>query len=410
MKKKPVIAIIVIGDEILADPRRDTNSDYLVQSLAEAGFAAGSVTYIGDNIEDLIREFRYSAGHADILIATGGLGPTSDDVTLEAVSQAFGLNLVLDEGVLGNIEELFRRRNRFMSDSNRKQAFIPEGSTPIENPMGTAPGVFMNIQGTHIFLMPGVPAEMKSMFTESILPCIKERFQSAKVDFAAVGVTGITESELYDRIKDIPGIKESARYYPGAEGIVVKIITTDDAPVNAQALRECVHSELGDLVYSTQGENLEHVVGTMLIEKGLTLGVAESCTGGLITHRLTDIPGSSSYLLCGIVAYSNDAKHRILGVDRRLIEVYGAVSAEVAAAMSEGVRTISGADIGISATGIAGPGGGSSEKPVGLLYCGLSSDRGTEIKKLQFVEDRIINKKRMSQAVLDMVRIHLKTR
>ena len=159
-----------------------------------------------------------------------------------------------------------------------------------------------------------------------------------------------------------------------------------------------------------QLESLEHVVGTMLIEKGLTLGVAESCTGGLITHRLTDIPGSSSYLLCGIVAYSNDAKHRILGVDRRLIEVHGAVSAEVAAAMSEGVRTISGANIGISATGIAGPGGGSAEKPVGLLYCGLSSDRGTEIKKLQFVEDRIINKKRMSQAVLDMVRIHLKTR
>ena len=407
-KKKPVIEVLITGDEILSNPARDKNSQYLIDTLLEAGFTVNFISHVGDDIPDIVRAFRLSAERADIVLVTGGLGPTSDDVTVEAFAKAFGLNLVLDEKALKWIEEVFRRRNRFMSDSNRKQAMIPEGSIPLRNEKGTAPGIFIEVKETDIYLMPGVPKEMNTMFNSIVLPRIANSYKKSPIDVATLNITGISESELYDRIGSIPGAKNAVKYYPGYEGITLKIITDENSLIDATSLKEKIHDTLGDLVYSTKSESLEQVVGRMLSEKGLTIAVAESCTGGLIAHRLTNIPGSSNYLLCSIVAYSNESKHRILGVDEGLIKTHGAVSAEVAQAMSEGVRKISCADIGISATGIAGPGGGSEKKPVGLMFCGISSKYGTETKKLQFVEDRIINKSRMSQAVLDIVRNHLK--
>ncbi len=407
-KKKPVIEILIIGDEILSNPARDKNSQYLVDTLSGGGFRVNFIDYVGDVITDIVGAFQHSVKRADIILVTGGLGPTSDDMTVEAAAKAFGLNLILDEKALKWIEDIFRRRNRFMSDSNRKQALVPEGSFPFRNEKGTAPVIFIEVEETDIYLMPGVPGEMSTMFNNFVFPRIKDYFETSPINVVSLNITGIAESELYDRIIGIRGVKDAVRYYPGYEGITVKIITDEDSPVDADSLKVKIQNTLGDLVYSTENESLEQVVGKMLSDKGLTIAVAESCTGGLVAHRLTNVPGSSDYLLCGVVAYSNESKQRLLGVDRGLIETYGAVSAEVAQAMSEGVRRISGADIGISATGIAGPCGGSEKKPVGLMFSGISSENGTETKKLQFVEDRIINKSRMSQAVLDIIRNYLK--
>ncbi len=407
-KKKPVIELLIIGSEIVSDPSRDSNSHYLTDKLLEEGYPAHFISFVGDVMADIAGSFELAADRADVVLATGGLGPTPDDMTAEAAAKAFGLPLVLDEKVLKQIEEVFRRRNRKMSESNRKQAMIPEGSIPLKNKHGTAPGIYIDFHDTDVYLLPGVPIEMKNIYTDTVLPRITDRYQASAIDVATMNVTGISESALYDTIGSFPGAKDAVRYYPGPEGIVLKIVTTVDSSADAAVLQKKICDTLGDIVFSTKGENLELVVGNLLAEKGLTIAVAESCTGGLIARRLTKIPGSSRYLLFGIVAYSNESKHTILGVDRKLIEVHGAVSADVAAAMSEGVRKISGADIGISTTGIAGPGGGSEKKPVGLMYTGISTDDGTETKKLQFVEDRLINMRRMSQSVLDIVRYHLK--
>jgi nicotinamide-nucleotide amidase len=248
---------------------------------------------------------------------------------------------------------------------------------------------------------------MQAIFDRSIVPEISASHDPDPSETETIHVTGISESELYDRIRHLPSARESFAYYPNPEGIMVSIRTGKTSPVRARELRDAVVGILGERVYSVRGESLEQVVGKMLAERRLTLGVAESCTGGLIAHRLTNIPGSSAYLLCGAVTYSNDSKIRVLGVESGLIEKHGAVSPQTAAAMAEGIRKISGADIGISTTGIAGPGGATTEKPVGLMYAGYSDSRITETQKLHFAEDRIINKHRMSQAVLDILRLHL---
>ena len=407
-KKKPVIEILIAGDEILSNPAHDRNAQYLVDTLLAAGFEVDFISIVGDVIPDIVRALENSSERADIVLVTGGLGPTSDDVTVEALAKTFGLNLVLDKKVLKWIEDVFRRRNRYMSDSNKKQAMIPEDSTPLANRNGTAPGIFIEVNDTDFYLMPGVPFEMKMMFNDVILPRITDSYESSQADVATLSVTGISESELYSKIGCLPGAKDALKYYPGPEGIIVKINAAKDSPASSAILSEKILDILGDLVYSTKGESLEQVVGEMLIERGLTIAVAESCTGGLVAHRLTKIPGASNYLLCDVVAYSNDSKHKILGVEKELIETHGAVSAEVVSAMSEGIRKISGADIGISTTGIAGPGCGIVEKHNGLMYNGIYTDNGTETKKLQFVEDRLINIHIMSQVVLDMLRYFLK--
>jgi len=406
--KKPVIEIVIVGNEILSNPARDTNSRFLIDTLEKAGYPVSFISMVGDTVGHISDHFRDAAARADVILATGGLGPTSDDVTVEGVARAFDVELVFDEGVFRRIEELFRRRNRHMSESNRKQAKIPAGAFPLDNEIGTAPGICLEKNGTTLYLMPGVPVEMKKMFTETVLPRISGRFMPSDIEVATLNVTGVSESELYDLIRIIPGSEDAVYYYPGPEGIELKIVTTSESPVHSGAIRDLIIGKLGDRVFSTAGEPLEDIVGRMLAEQGLTIAVAESCTGGLIAHRLTNTPGSSRYMLCGVIAYSDESKQRILGVDGALISAHGAVSAEVAGAMAEGIRALSGADIGISTTGIAGPAGGSSEKPVGLMYGGLAVGGNTVTKKLQFLEDRYINKCRMSQAMLDIVRMYLK--
>ncbi len=403
----PSIELLIIGDEILSGRTIDRNAVHMIARLGEAGFPVRHVSVSGDALDDLVEAFRIAAGRSDVVIATGGLGPTSDDRTFEAAAGAFGRSLRLNESVMRRIEDLFRRRQRFMSKSNSRQAMLPEGATPLDNPIGTAPGVRMEHGRTLIYLLPGVPSEMQAIFRESILPELKGKFKPEPVETASVKVTGISESELYDRIRELPGGSDAFAYYPGPEGILVKIKTSPGSPVGAQTLKSEVVRLLGDRVYSTGDESMEEVVGSLLAKRGLTLGVAESCTGGLVAHRLTNVPGSSAYLLAGVVAYSNESKTALLGVDPAVIRNYGAVSAETAEAMAEGIRRVTGADIGVSTTGIAGPGGGSEMKPVGLMYAGFADGNGTKTNKLHFAEERIINKSRMSQAILDILRIHL---
>ena len=410
LNDEPVIEILIIGNEILSGRTRDKNASYMIERLRKAGFSTNYISVVGDTLSHLAGAFRTAAARSDIVFATGGLGPTSDDMTVQALAETFGCELILDENVLKHIEALFRRRNRIMSDSNKKQAYIPDGAVSIENAIGTAPGVLFEKDGCSIFLMPGVPHEMQKMFARMILPRVMQSYSPVPSDTATVSVSGISESELYDRIGNLPGARDAFFYYPGPDGIVVSIIAGKDAPLGAGVLRDKVVELLGDHVFSTQGESIEEVAGELLTRGRLTVGVAESCTGGLVTDRLTNVPGSSAYLLAGVVAYSNESKHVLLGVDNDLIMQYGAVSAEVAGAMAEGIRRVAGADIGISTTGIAGPAGGSAEKPVGLMYTGISSSSGTDIKKLQFVENRLINKRRMSHTVLNILRLHLKKR
>jgi nicotinamide-nucleotide amidase len=403
----PSIELLVIGNEMLSGRTVDRNSPYLTRMLAEAGFSVSHVTIAGDDRDDLARVFRVSAERSDIVIATGGLGPTSDDLTREAVSDAFGLALELDEAALRKIKALFRRRKRFMSSSNRSQAMVPSGARTIDNPLGTAPGIQLEAGRARVFLLPGVPSEMEAIFTGSVLPEIKEEYAPEPVETAKVRVTGISESELFDSIRHLPGAERAFSFYPNPEGILLLVRTGPDAPMGAVELGREAARILGEKVYSTGDETLEQVIGNLLRNRGKTLAVAESCTGGLVAHRLTNVPGSSDYLLLGVVAYADDAKVKVLGVDPALIAGHGAVSAEVASAMAEGVRALAGADIGISTTGIAGPGGGSEKKPVGLMFAGYAAAGFTETKRLHFVDERIINKHRMSQTVLDILRIHM---
>jgi nicotinamide-nucleotide amidase len=400
----PVIEIVIVGNEILADPGRDSNSRHMTAVLAREGYGIDRITVAGDTMAAIGDVLSAAAKRADVVLVTGGLGPTSDDLTIEAAAKAFGLPLILDEGALRHIEDLFRRRARAMSESNRKQAFIPRGAEALENPHGTAPGVCITVGKALFIFMPGVPSEMVAIFDGGVLPRLREQFAPQEVTTASLQVTGITESGLYDRISAIPGVRETARFYPKPEGITVQIVAPADSGFDAGSLAEQIACKLRNLVYSRQGETLEEVVGSLLAGRNLTIATAESCTGGLIADRLTNVAGSSRYFMLGAVTYSNESKVRVLGVDSILIERNGAVSEPVAKAMAEGVRVLAGTDIGLATTGIAGPGGGSSEKPVGLMYTALAYSGGTIIKRLQFGEERRINKGRMSQSALDMVR------
>lgn len=406
----PVIEIIIVGNEILSGRTRDLNARYMIDALGKHGYSVSRVTVVGDVMDELTGVFRDVATRADVGLVSGGLGPTSDDMTVDALACAFDRELETDKTVLAHIERIFRKRGRTMSESNRKQALVPVGGDSIGNPIGTAPGVRMKDGRCTFYLMPGVPFELEGMFVRSVLPELTTSYTAAPVERTELCVTGISESEVYDRISHLPGARDALAYYPGPHGIELAIKTTPDSPMAAGQLKKEISDILGDVVFAEEKKTLEESVAELLFETGLTVSVAESCTGGLIASRLTDVAGSSRYLLAGVVAYANEAKRDLLGVDMSLIERNGAVSAPVAAAMAEGIRTKTGADIGISTTGIAGPTGGTPEKPVGLMFTAISTQSGTETKKLQFVEDRLINKMRMSQSVLNELRLHIQRR
>ncbi|CUS98722.1 competence/damage-inducible protein A [Candidatus Chrysopegis kryptomonas] len=404
--------IITIGDELLIGQVINTNASYIGKKLSETGISVARIVSVGDSEKDIIDELKYAFENFDVVILTGGLGPTHDDVTKSAICKFFNTGLVLNEDVLNQVKEFLAKRGRTeLNEANKSQALVPEKAKIIMNYWGTAPGFLFEENGKIVIVMPGVPKEMMGMMENFVINYLSKKSTGSVIKQKVLKTTGIPEAYLYERLKDtVEEIEKFCKiaFLPSALGVKIRITVKAETKEKADALVEEAEKKIREKVekyiYGVDDEELEMVIGELLVEKGLKIAVAESCTGGLIADRITNVPGSSKYFERGIVAYSNEAKIQILGVSEELIKNYGAVSREVAEAMAEGVRKISGADIGISTTGIAGPTGATPTKPVGLVWIGYSDKNETFAKEFRFGDDRLENKQRASQMALEILR------
>ncbi len=402
--------IIAIGSELLTPYRLDTNSLFLTDGLNQVGIRVVHKAVVGDSLDDMRASFRQALDRADLVVACGGLGPTDDDRTREAVADLLGRKLELNEGVLRHIQELFRRFGRVMPEINRRQAMVPEGATVIPNPRGSAPGLWIETSGHIVILLPGVPSELRAMFDQEIRPRLTRLGHDERLFTRDLRITGLPESEVEQRVSPLyalyPDTETTILASPPGIQLHPRVWSRDPAQAN-QILDEMVKRmalALGEHLYSTEGEAMEEVVARVLTENRATIAVAESCTGGLLAERLTNIPRSSVYFLGGVVCYSNELKSALVDVPAELIEAKGAVSPEVALALADGIRKRTGATIGVGVTGIAGPGGGTPEKPVGLVHIGIADERGPRERRFQFPGDRERIRMHASQTALDSVR------
>jgi nicotinamide-nucleotide amidase len=387
--------IISIGSELVSGQSLDTNSRWLSQQLGSLGIPVAFHTTLGDELEDHLAAFRTAIDRADLVIMTGGLGPTQDDLTREALAHCAGVPLVEDPDSLAAIAAMFARRNRPMAERNRVQALFPRGAEPMANPVGTAPGIWMQIGRATIAALPGVPSEMKRMFADEVVPRLRrlgiaDRF----IVHRKINLFGKGESDIETQAMDltargrVPEVGITAHDATISFRITGEGATEEEALALIQPTAELIHERFGSLVLGEGSDDVAEALAAAMARTGATLASAESCTGGLIAHRVTAIPGISASYLGGAVTYSNASKTELLGVPADLIAAHGAVSPEVAAAMAEGIRTRLGATIGISTTGVAGPGGGTPEKPVGLVYLGLSTAGGTQTRRLDMGAER----------------------
>jgi len=402
--------IIAVGSEMLTPYRVDTNSLWLTEQLNALGIEVRMKVVVGDDEARLDETIRIALKRSNIIISTGGLGPTEDDITRKVFARVLARRLQLHQPTLDRLRARFAKRNMKMPEINARQALVPERAQILENTNGTAPGLMMREQRALVFLLPGPPREMKPMFESSIVPILRQEAGQSFIRRRKLSIFGLSESgvdeiaaPIYSRYKNPEttiladrGVIElhlAARARSVGEGDLLLTEVSDQ-----------LEEALGHYVFSSNGESLETVVGQWLKFRSATLAVAESCTGGMLAARLTDIAGSSDYFVEGVVAYSNEAKIRILGVDEDLIVAHGAVSSEVAEAMADGIRRLAGSTFGVAVTGIAGPGGGTEEKPVGLVYIGLSEEAGTTSRKYLFPGDRYLIRNFSVNAALDMVR------
>jgi nicotinamide-nucleotide amidase len=405
--------IIGIGSELLAPDRTDTNSLWLTEKLNSIGIEVKLKTIVGDDDARLEEAIKDAARRSKIVITTGGLGPTEDDVTRKVAARALGRRLSLNETILEELRQRFLSFGYPMPERNSRQAMVIEDAEVLPNPNGSAPGMFIEHEGVAIVLLPGPPREMRPMFEDYVQPKLVRRAGSLKVLRRMLRVAGLGESAVDEKIAPIYTKYENPQTTILFNQSEVEIHLTARGRTEMEAntlldhLSEKLEERLGNSVFSFAGETMEQVVGLKLAVGGYTLAVAESCTGGLIAQRLTDVSGSSKYFIEGVVAYSNEAKTRTLAVKRKLLLKHGAVSAEVAEAMAVGIRKRAGTDFGLSITGIAGPGGGSEGKPVGLVYIALADDVQTKSRKLRIPGDRQLVRWRASQAALDMLRRRL---
>lgn len=412
-KKDLRAEIMAVGSELLTPHFQDTNSLYLTQRLNELGMGISFKTIVGDDWDDLTLCIKEALSRANFLIAIGGLGPTRDDITREAFAQVLHRKLLFKEEILQKIEERFNCRGFKMPAVNKKQAYVIEGAEVLENRNGTAPGLWLEERSKIIILLPGPPQELKPMFERSVWPLL----QKLRTEYTARSVlksTGLTESKIESLISKlypkVPSLKLTTLAYPGQIEIHISARSKksqDEAEKNLNKLKKTILQKLQDYVFSTSGEELEDVVGKLLRINKKNLAVAESCTGGFLAHRLTNVPGSSDYFIQGVVAYSNKAKTNLLDVPPDLIKKHGAVSLEVAQVMAIGVRRKAHSNLGVAITGIAGPTGGTQEKPVGLVYVALAWEEGSEVSKNLFLGKREAIKFQSSQKALDMARRHL---
>jgi nicotinamide-nucleotide amidase len=406
--------IIAIGSELLTSNRTDTNSLWLTDKLNRIGIDVKLKTVVGDDDARLEETIKDAVKRSRVVLTTGGLGPTEDDITRKVAARALGKRLALDEKVLEEIRERFRSFGiANMPERNSRQAMVISGAQVLSNPNGSAPGLFLEHEGCAIALMPGPPREMKPMFENHVQSRLEKLAGGVRFATRVLRVAGLGESAVDEKIAPIYTKYENPQttiLFNSSE-IEIHLRAHGRTEADAEALLDDlalkVEQELGNSAFSFRGETMEEVVGRRLAMTGFTLAVAESCTGGLIAQRLTSVPGSSKYFTEGVVTYSNEAKVRLLGVDKKMILEFGAVSQQVARDMARGVRHRAKTDFGLAVTGIAGPDGGTEEKPVGLVFIALADDAHTEHKRLMIPGDRELVRWRASQAALDMLRRRL---
>jgi nicotinamide-nucleotide amidase len=411
-----IAEIVATGQEILTGALIDSNSAYIAAKLGEIGVAVNRHTSVGDDLECLSAAFIEIGGRADLVVVTGGLGPTADDLSAEAAARAAGVKLELDSSALQSVETFFKARQRAMNNASRKQALLPVGAKCIPNPVGTAPGFCLKIGRCHFFFLPGVPAEMRRMLSDAVLPQIIERMGDKCLIYRTrtLSTFGLTESQTFERLagltKAFPQI--SMGFQVKFPAILVKLYAsgTKDEQLN-EDLTEAVGwvtEKMGHKVVSPQGDPIEKVVGHLLKQKQASLALAESCTGGLIADRLTGVSGSSDYFVFSGVTYSNQAKIDILKVSKETLKRHGAVHVQTAIEMARGARDISGATYALSTSGIAGPTGGTAEKPVGTVCIGLATPDGVAGHRFHFwFDSRTLHKQVFAFAALEVLRREL---
>jgi nicotinamide-nucleotide amidase len=403
--------IITIGDEILRGEIVDSNKALIAERLLRLDIECHYQSSVRDERADMTFAFLQAASRADVVLISGGLGPTRDDITTEVMAETFSRKLELDEASLEQIRLFFARLEREMADVNRKQAFFPTGSEVLANPVGTAPGFMLEHEGTLLFCMPGIPSELSLMLDEQVLPRVARKAVGGAVFVRArlLKTFGIGESSLEAELADLARdgdveIGFRTTFPDNFLRVVARGESAEAADARIADVELAVGKRLGDLIYGADDDTMSSVVGRALSGAGASVATAESCTGGGIAERITDVPGASDYFLGGVVAYSNEAKQSLLDVPRELLEKHGAVSAPVAKAMAEGVRARFGSTYGVATTGISGPGGGSDEKPVGLVYVALAGPEGTHVEGFVYPLDRARHRILTAQIGLDWLR------
>ena len=403
--------ILAVGTEVLLGDLVDTNTAWLSARLAALGVSVYRHVTVGDNKQRIVAALLEASSRADLVITTGGLGPTSDDLTNECLGLAAGRQMVEYPEARRHVDEMFARFGREPTSSNYKQALFPEGSRLIPNPLGTAMGALLELDGALVATFPGVPIEMKRMFEETLEPFIKQRTEGSIVS-RTLWFTGIGESALAEKVQDLLDASDPTVAPLAGQGkvrlrVTARAASLEEAEKRIEPVAEEILNRLKKYYFGEDDETLEGVVGRLLTVRGATLALAESCTGGLLAKRLTDRGGSSAYFVEGLVTYSNEAKERLLGVPHELLVEHGAVSEPVACAMAEGVREDADTDYGLSITGVAGPDGGTEEKPVGLVFVGLSDVSGTVAEKLDlsaWARSREAIRERSANRAFDLLR------
>lgn len=404
------IEIITTGNEILIGRVIDSNKAWIAERCQMLGHQVIRHASVGDDMASIGEALKAACDRADCVVVSGGLGPTSDDVTVESAAKAFGVSLKLNEKVLRKIQAFFRKTGREMSPSNETQAMIPEGAEILPNEVGTAPGIKVKLGSADVIFLPGVPKELYQIFKDSVIPWLASESEQ-KFEQRIVRCFGMPESEVAQKLEGIDVKPAELAYQVKYPDILLRLTAYHADQREARAALDAAAAKLaerlGDVIYAVGETSMQEVVGNMLRDAGMTLATAESCTGGLVADLLTDVPGASEYFDRGMVTYSNASKMQMLGVSEETLRANGAVSRETAMAMAEGVRRVSGTSLGISLTGIAGPGGGTSDKPTGTVHMALATPDGTNAYHYVFARDRRWFKKMAATAALDALRRYL---
>ncbi|NVK84890.1 MAG: competence/damage-inducible protein A [Cytophagia bacterium] len=409
--KQILAEILTIGDEILYGQITDTNSQWISSELDQLGIRVIRKTTVGDTKEAILGAFAEAEERADMVLITGGLGPTNDDLTMPMLAQYFDSEIVMNDAVLAHVKHFFESRGRTFTELNKRQALVPKVAEVLHNEMGTAPGTWYERNGKVFVSMPGVPHEMKNLMKTLVLPKLAKFFKTPVIYHKLIKTVGIGESFLADKIKDWEdSLPEhiSLAYLPSVGQVKLRLTAVgehrDELKADVQKLIDELIPLAGSYIYGYDNTTLEEAVGQLLKAQGKTIALAESCSGGYVQHKITTIAGSSEYFQGGVVPYHNNHKIKVLGVKPETLDVHGAVSQECVKEMAEGVRTLFKADIGASSSGIAGPGGGSEEKPVGTVWIAFADGKETITKKLQLTQNRLLNIELTQIAVLNLVR------